>query len=384
MTTHHPPKVESLAQIFGASLRLGLTAFGGPVAHLGNFRDEFVHRRRWLSEANYADLVALCQFLPGPASSQLGMTLGLLRRGYLGALFAWLGFTLPSAVVMIAFAYGITHHAQFLSNGLLHGLKIAAVAIVAQAVWQMGNSLCASRVRITLMAMAAGFALLLPTPMGQVAIIFASGLLGLLLFQAAALPSDTPALPFAISHRAGLLWLMVFFALLLGLPALAAWLPLPAIMLINGFFRAGALVFGGGHVVLPLLQSTVVDSGWISNGTFLAGYGAVQMVPGPLFTFAAFLGAAMKTAPSGWIGGLTPLITIFTPPFCWWLGCYLSGNARVSNSRLTGMRVVSVRIPPHREIPGNCASGWTEDPSAALFAEQRQFWDSCFCRCHAS
>ncbi len=305
---------ESAWSVFLIFLRLGLTSFGGPVAHLGYFRDEFVDRRRWLSERSYADLVALCQFLPGPASSQVGMALGLSRGGYGGAFAAWAGFTLPSALALILFALGLTHHANLIPASALHGLKIAAVAVVAQAVWGMARGLCTDTPRITFMAIACCSALLVPSAIGQIGLIAAAAVAGLLLFKPAPAHEHDP-LPIAVSHRAGAMWLALFFGLLIGLPALAGLLPYQALADLDVFFRAGALVFGGGHVVLPLLQAAVVPPGWISNDAFLAGYGAAQAVPGPLFTFAAFLGASMNTAPSGWIGGLLCLLAIFAPSF---------------------------------------------------------------------
>lgn len=300
--------------VFLIFLRLGLTSFGGPIAHLGYFRDEFVTRRRWLSERSYADLVALCQFLPGPASSQVGMALGLSRSGYAGALAAWAGFTLPSAVFLILFALGISNYGEVISPGALHGLKVAAVAVVAQAVWGMARNLCAGVVRISIMAAAACVVLLVPSAWGQVGTIVAAGIAGLLVFKPTQDVAHEP-LPISVSHRAGVIWLSLFFALLLGLPVLAQLMPNPVTAMVDAFYRAGSLVFGGGHVVLPLLQAEVVPSGWVSSEAFLAGYGATQAVPGPLFTFAAFLGASMVTSPSGWIGGMVCLLAIFVPSF---------------------------------------------------------------------
>lgn len=300
--------------VFLIFLRLGLTSFGGPIAHLGYFRDEFVTRRRWLTERSYADLVALCQFLPGPASSQVGIALGLSRSGYAGAVAAWAGFTLPSAVALIVFALGISNYGDLMSPGALHGLKVVAVAVVAQAVWGMARSLCTDVPRITIMVVATCSVLLVPSAWGQVGTIIAAGIAGLLLFKPA---QDSPhdPLPITVSHRAGIIWLSLFFALLIGLPVLANLMPGQALSMVDAFYRSGALVFGGGHVVLPLLQAEVVPSGWVSNEAFLAGYGAAQAVPGPLFTFAAFLGASMTTSPSGWIGGFICLLSIFAPAF---------------------------------------------------------------------
>ncbi|WP_159811384.1 chromate efflux transporter [Pseudomonas sp. 18058] len=295
-------------------LRLGLTSFGGPIAHLGYFHHEFVTKRHWLSERSYADLVALCQFLPGPASSQVGIALGMSRAGYRGALAAWAGFTLPSAALLIVFALGISRYGDALGPGALHGLKVVAVAVVAQAVWGMAKNLCPDFTRIALMVIAACGALLEPSAWGQVSVIVIAGLAGVLLCKPG--PSDAhDSLPIPISRKSGAIWLSLFFALLLGLPLLAGLTADRSVAMIDAFYRAGALVFGGGHVVLPLLQAEVVPPGWVSNETFLAGYGAAQAVPGPLFTFAAFLGASMNQAPSGWTGGLLCLLAIFAPSF---------------------------------------------------------------------
>ena len=312
--THPHPGDRNPWSVFLIFLRLGLTSFGGPIAHLGYFRDEFVTRRRWLSERSYADLVALCQFLPGPASSQVGMALGLSRSGYAGALAAWAGFTLPSALALIGFALGISSYGDALSPGALHGLKVVAVAVVAQAVWGMARNLCTDVARVTVMAIATCVVLLVPSAWGQVCMIAAAGIAGLLLFKPAQDGAHDP-LPITVSHRAGAIWLTLFFALLLGLPVLAQRMPDQTLAMVDAFFRAGALVFGGGHVVLPLLQAEVVPPGWVGNEAFLAGYGATQAVPGPLFTFAAFLGASMRTTPSGWMGGLICLLAIFAPSF---------------------------------------------------------------------
>ncbi|KAA6171128.1 chromate efflux transporter [Pseudomonas veronii] len=309
--TDRPTRIWGVFLIF---LRLGLTSFGGPVAHLGYFRHEFVTRRSWLSERSYGDLVALCQFLPGPASSQVGIALGLSRAGYGGALAAWLGFTLPSAVVLILFALGIAQHSTAIPPGALHGLKVVAVAVVAQAVWGMARNLCTDAPRITLMLLAACVALLQSSAWGQVGVISAAAVAGLLLFKPTP-PAAHDALPVTISRRAGAMWLSLFVLVLAGLPILAHWLPNPSLALTDAFYRTGALVFGGGHVVLPLLQAEVVPTGWVSNDVFLAGYGAAQAMPGPLFTFAAFLGASMTQAPTGWLGGLLCLLAIFAPSF---------------------------------------------------------------------
>lgn len=301
-------------QVFLIFLRLGLTSFGGPVAHLGFFRQEFVSRRRWLSERSYADLVTLCQFLPGPASSQVGIALGLSRAGYAGALAAWLGFTLPSALALTLLALGLGGYAEAVPAGILHGLKVVAVAIVAQAVWGMARTLCPDAPRIVLMLASAGLVLLLPGAGAQVAVMVAAAGAGLMLLK----PGDSVVhepLPIGVSQRAGGWWWLLFFALLLGLPLLAGLWPDPTLSMIDAFYRTGALVFGGGHVMLPLLQAEVVPTGWVGNETFVAGYGAAQAVPGPLFTFAAFLGASMHGPQSGWLGAVLCLLAIFAPAF---------------------------------------------------------------------
>ncbi|NCE93030.1 chromate efflux transporter [Pseudomonas sp. L13] len=300
--------------VFLIFLRLGLTSFGGPIAHLGYFREAFVIQRQWLSERSYAELVALCQFLPGPASSQVGIALGLSRAGYSGAVAAWAGFTLPSAIALILLALGLAHYGGALPNGALHGLKVVAVAVVAQAVWGMARSLCRDALRVGLMLIAAAVVLLAPSAWAQVGVMIAAGVAGLLLFKPET-RAEADALPIAISRRTGALSLVLFVLLLMGLPMLAGWVPNPTLALVDAFYRTGALVFGGGHVVLPLLQAEVVPSQWVSNDVFLAGYGATQAVPGPLFTFAAFLGASMSHAPSGWLGGVIALLAIFAPSF---------------------------------------------------------------------
>lgn len=299
--------------VFLVFLRLGLTSFGGPIAHLGYFRDEFVVRRRWLSERSYADVVALCQFLPGPSSSQVGIALGLTRAGYGGAFAAWLGFTLPSAIALILFASLLLHQGD-LSPGMLQGLKIAAVAVVAQAVWGMARSLCPDRLRVTIMAFAAITVLLLAGIWIPLLVLVMAGFVGVALLKPT-IGLEQDALSVPVSRRSGTLALGVFFALLIGLPLLAALMPSQLLSLVDSFYRVGSLVFGGGHVVLPLLQTETVDAGLVGVDMFLAGYGATQAVPGPLFTFAAFLGAAMDTGLPGWLNGLLCLVVIFLPSF---------------------------------------------------------------------
>ena len=303
-----------VVSIFLIFLRLGLTSFGGPIAHLAYFRDEFVTRRRWLSENNYADLIALCQFLPGPASSQVGIALGLSRSGYAGAFAAWLGFTMPSAIALIVFALGIANYGDRMSAGFLQGLKIAAAAVVAQALWGMARNLCPDIQRITLMGVATCLALIIPGVFGQVGVIVISGFIGFLLLQLDD-KSSHEAMRVTISKKAGAGWLSLFVVVLVTLPLLAQFSHNQTLSLIDSFYRTGALVFGGGHVVLPLLQAEVVTNELVNKDTFLAGYGATQAVPGPLFTFSAFLGASMNQAPNGWAGGIIGLLAIFAPSF---------------------------------------------------------------------
>jgi len=313
------PKLSAL-QLLAVFLRLGLTSFGGPVAHLGYFRDEFVTRRKCLSEHDYADLVALCQFLPGPASSQVGMGIGISQAGVPGALAAWTGFTLPSALILILFAYGVsTLQGAVAGAGWLHGLKVVAVAVVAQAIWGMAKSLCPDRERGTAAILAAVLLLAWPTAWGQIVIILLGGLFGLLFLTTDAVPDHT-TLHIPISRRFGLANIVLFIVLLFGIPIVASLVPNHTLALLDRFYRVGSLVFGGGHVVLPLLQSASVAPGWVGKDLFLAGYGAAQAVPGPLFTFAAYLGAVMQPEPHGWLGGVICLGAIFLPSFLLLLG----------------------------------------------------------------
>ena len=312
-------EANAAGEIFRAFLKLGLTSFGGPIAHLGYFRDELVLRRRWLSEAAYADLIALCQFLPGPASSQVGFALGYLRGGLAGALLAWAAFTLPSAALLLAFALGADAFGGPMGQDLIHGLKLVAVAIVAQAVWGMARTLAPDRERATIALAAVLILVSVPTALGQLAAIGAGAVAGTLWCRRV----DQRAaghLPVPISRRAGMLLLALFFGLLLGLPAMVAWWSLPGLALFEVFYRAGALVFGGGHVVLPLLETRLVEPGWVTADAFLAGYGAAQAVPGPLFTVAAYLGAIIEPGPDGLSGAAIALLGIFMPGMLLLLG----------------------------------------------------------------
>lgn len=293
-------------------LRLGVTCFGGPIAHIGYFRDEFVVRRRWLDEHAYGDLVGLCQFLPGPASSQVGFSLGLMRAGYLGGLAAWTGFTLPSAIALVLFAYGAGALSGPIGTGLLHGLKLVAVAIVAQAVWGMARTLCPDRQRASIAVIAALIILFGTSSAAQIGAIALGGIAGLWLCRASpAAASGHVTMP--VSRGVGLAALATFFLVLIGLPILRGIRAPQSLALFDAFYRSGALVFGGGHVVLPLLREAFVTPGWISDDSFLAGYGAAQAVPGPLFTFAAYLGTVVKPSPHGIPGAVLGLIGIFLP-----------------------------------------------------------------------
>lgn len=303
-----------LAEIAASFLKLGCISFGGPVAHLGYFREEFVGRRCWLDDRDYGNLVALCQFLPGPASSQAVFALGLRQGGLVGAILASLCFTLPSAILMIGFGYGVMTMGDLRAAGWLHGLKLAAVAVVAQAVWGMGRTLCPDRARVTLALAAAAVLLLISGASAQVLVIASGALIGAWLYRQKAEPA--PAAPPAGLARHHL-WaagaLTLFFLLLLLLPALASTADRRELHVFDSFYRAGSLVFGGGHVVLPLLRAEVVPPGWISDEAFLAGYGAAQAVPGPLFTFAGYLGTVIDGGPGAWLGGAWCLLAIFLP-----------------------------------------------------------------------
>lgn len=315
----HPPRQGSFLEVLGVFTRLGLTSFGGPVAHLGYFRQEIVIRRKWVDETTYADLIALSQLLPGPASSQVAITLGITRAGLWGGLAAWLGFTLPSAIALTLFAYATTLGQGFTHAGWIHGLLVVAVAVVAQAVWGMANRLCPDRPRATL-ALAAAIAILLwPVAITQIAILAVAGLLGWWLFRETQ-PVKPSSLNLAVPRWLSVGCWIAFFGLLLGLPLLRLFFHNQALALFDTFFRVGSLVFGGGHVVLPLLQSEVVPAGWVTNTQFITGYAVAQAIPGPLFTFSAYLGAIAKPAPNGWMGAAIALAAIYLPSFLLLIG----------------------------------------------------------------
>jgi chromate transporter len=312
----------SVGEVFRVALGLGLTSFGGPIAHLGYFRREYVERRRWLSDGTFGDLVALSQFLPGPASSQVGIGVGLLRAGYAGAVAAWLGFTLPSAIALTAFAL-LAARVDVADAGWVHGLKLAAVAIVATAVLAMWRSLAPDRQRSLLALLAAAVILAVGNPAAQLAVIAAGGLIGWALLRSdppdAAEAGDEPS---PVSRRAGAAALGVFGLVLVGLPAVAIATGIESLAVVESFYRAGSLVFGGGHVVLPLLSESVVTPGWVSADQFVTGYGAAQAIPGPLLTFAAFLGASLAPEPNGVPGAAVALVAVFLPSFLLVIGAF--------------------------------------------------------------
>jgi chromate transporter len=302
----------SLFEILWVATRLGLSSFGGPIAHLGYFHEEYVKRRKWIDEQSYADLVAICQSLPGPTSSMVGSAIGFVRAGLLGGVVHWLGFTLPSALTLIAFAYGIEVVGTASGAGWLHGLKLVAAPVVALALWGMARTLCPDRERATIAILTAIVALAWPTAAGQVLPIAAAGFIGWWFFP----PANTPSalhIRVPISRQTGMVCWIVFFGLLLVLPLVRQVITSQTLAVFDSFYRAGALVFGGGHVVLPLLQAGVVAPGWVTNEQFIAGYGAAQAIPGPLFTFSAYLGFVLHPEPNGLSGAALALIAIFLP-----------------------------------------------------------------------
>ncbi len=301
-------------EILLISTKLGLTSFGGPIAHLGYFREEYVKKRKWLDEKSYADLIALCQFLPGPASSQVGISIGMLRGGIFGGVLSWIGFTMPSVIVLILFAY-LVQGFDASSAGWINGLKIVAVAVVAQAVLGMGKNLAPDRPRITMAILAALITLFFPSAIGQIGTIIAAGIVGYVLYKEIKM-DDVQDMPITISRKVGALAWIVFIALLVGLPLLRTAFPTIWMGIIDIYYRVGSIVFGGGHVVLPMLEREVVPIGMVTESEFLAGYGATQAVPGPLFTFASYLG----TVTAGWSGALVATAAMFLPSFLLVLG----------------------------------------------------------------
>ncbi len=327
-TTHS--KSNTLLEILMVSLKLGLTSFGGPIAHLGYFYNEYIQKRRWMDERGYADLVALCQFLPGPASSQVGIGIGIIRGGILGGLIAWIGFTLPSVIALVVFAF-VLQGFDISSAGWIHGLKIVAVAIVAQAILGMGQKLTPDKKRATIAIIVASVALLWQTMFSQVLLIAAAGLIGLWVYRTTASP-EASDITVPISRFFAAICLVIFIGLLIVLPFLRQATDLWWVSLFDSFYRTGSLVFGGGHVVLPLLEREIVPMGWVSSADFLAGYGATQAVPGPLFTFAAYLGAMAK----GVSGAIVATVAIFIPAFLLVIGALPFWNSLRRSPRIQG------------------------------------------------
>lgn len=356
-----------LSEIGAVFLKLGLTSFGGPVAHLSYLRSEFVIRRRWLDDDAFGDLVALCQFLPGPASSQLVFALGMQRAGIFGAMTASLCFTLPSALLMIGFAYGVSSFGDLRSAGWLHGLKLTAVAVVAQAVWGMGKKLCPDRARIFMGLAAAAFLLAVPGKFMQIGVIAAGALMGWIIYRSEVQTGAKPTAPVSVkAHILAGAALLVFVALLIVTPMLAASTNCKYVALFDSFYRSGALVFGGGHVVLPLLRSETVPRGWLSNDQFLAGYGAAQAVPGPLFTFAGYLGTTIIGGTRGWIGGVLCLFAIFLPAWLlisgalpFWNGLrremWMQAALRGANAAVVGVLLAALITPVSSEAIKNAS-----------------------------
>ena len=335
-------------EVLAVAGRLGITSFGGPIAHLGYFHEEYVVRRKWIDERGYADLVALCQMIPGPASSQLGIAIGIQRAGILGGVAAWIGFTLPSAIALAAFAL-LVHGSGIADAGWLHGLLVVAVAVVAQAVWSMSRALTPDAPRITIALAAAAVSILVPASLTQISLLAAGAIVGLLLRKMSADDKPVQSAGFeSIGRVMALACLALFVLLLIGLPILRAAVHSQWIALADSFYRSGSLVFGGGHVVLPLLQREVVPTGWISNQTFLAGYGAAQAVPGPLFAFSAYLGAVMGPAPNGVLGAALALAAIYLPSFLLVIGLLpfwsFLRNQRMVRSALWGVNATVVGI----------------------------------------
>lgn len=307
--------IRNLLTIFVVALRLGLTSFGGPIAHIGFFRQEYVENRSWLSERRFSDLVALCHFLPGPTSSQVGIAVGITRGGLFGGLLAWIGFTAPSAALLIAFGYGVTEFDNLLDSDWLKGLKIAAVAVVAQALWGMSTTLASDKARATIAVLAAIAILISPIALSIVIVILVAGTYGWWRFRHYVDDSPTDEFSYDIPRWVGITFAVMFFVLLIGLPFGRVLLDVDVLTIFDAFFRSGSLVFGGGHVVLPTLETEVVENGWTAAEEFIAGYGASQAIPGPLFTFSAYLGTVMDIGPGGISGAIIALVAIFLPSF---------------------------------------------------------------------
>ncbi|MDR0268104.1 chromate transporter [Paenibacillus sp.] len=340
--SHQPVKIKALLEVLAVSTKLGLTSFGGPIAHLGYFHNEYIRKRRWMDERSYADLVALCQLLPGPASSQVGIGIGVYRAGLLGGLIAWIGFTFPSVIALILFAFLLKGY-DIGSQGWIHGLKIVAVAIVAQAVLGMGQKLTPDKGRVTIAIIVATIILLWQNPWSQVMLIAVSGFAGAWLYRKND-PMQAPDISVPVSRKLAAACLVAFSGLLFTLPLLSGYFAGGWLTFFDSFYRSGSLVFGGGHVVLPLLEQEVVSTGWVHKEDFLAGYGATQAVPGPLFTFAAYLGAMAKGIP----GALIATVAIFSPAFLLVIGTLpfwssLRQNRHIQGA-LTGINAAVVGI----------------------------------------
>ncbi|MDF2613821.1 MAG: chromate ion transporter family protein [Clostridia bacterium] len=326
-------KPKALLEVLKVSTKLGLTSFGGPIAHLAYFHNEYIRKRKWMDERSYADLVALCQFLPGPASSQIGIGIGTMRAGLLGGVMAWIGFTMPSVIAMVLFAF-LLKGFNIGNSGLIYGLKIVAVAIVAHAVLSMGQKLASDRIKATIALISAAIVLLWQTAFSLVAVIILSGLLGLFMYRKTPLPEHTVA-PIKINKIFSVFCIIAFFSLLFILPLLRELISSQSIALFDSFYRSGSLVFGGGHVVLPLLERELVPVGWVSEQDFLTGYGATQAVPGPLFTFSAYLGAIAHGIP----GAIAATIGVFLPSFLLVIGVLPFWNILRQNTKIQGALV---------------------------------------------
>ncbi|MCL6661318.1 chromate transporter [Paenibacillus amylolyticus] len=322
--------VRALSEVLAVSTKLGLTSFGGPIAHLGYFHEEYVRRRKWMDERSYADLVALCQFLPGPASSQVGIGIGIIRGGLLGGLMAWLGFTLPSVIALVLFAF-LMQGFDISSTGWIHGLKIVAVAIVAQAILGMGQKLTPDRYRATIAIFTASATLVWPTAFTPILFIVIAGIIGMIHFRKMT-GIKTADLSVPVSRKLAIICLATFFGILILLPLLTPFDRSGWLLFFDSFYRSGSLVFGGGHVVLPLLEREFVPAGLMNKSDFLAGYGAAQAVPGPLFTFASYLGVMMRGVP----GALVATIAIFLPAFLLIVGALPFWNSLCKSSKIQG------------------------------------------------
>ncbi|MGE5703121.1 MAG: chromate efflux transporter [Clostridia bacterium] len=350
LSKQQPGKTSRLFEILAVSTKLGLTSFGGPIAHLGYFHNEYIRKRRWMDERSYAELVALCQFLPGPASSQVGIGIGMVRGGLLGGLLAWIGFTLPSVLVLLLFAF-LLQGMDASQAGWVHGLKIVAVAIVAQAVLGMGQKLAADKSRATIAVASLVITLIWQHAFSQVILIAAAGVLGAILYRNGS-HEDVPGFQVPVGKKTAVICLMLFFGLLFALPLIRQAVPSLTISLLDSFYRSGALVFGGGHVVLPLLEKEVVPTGWMSKADFLVGYGATQAVPGPLFTFASYLGAMIAGVP----GALIATVGIFLPAFLLVIGAlpfwhelrqhaWIQGALKSINAAVVGILLAALYHP---------------------------------------